>query len=76
MADQVRRTQSTMEYELDISVVGMRAVWTPSMREWSTALSRLHRSLISYPLGRGSPRSLQGEMVPTRSVSPVDMEMT
>ena len=76
MADQVRRAQSTMEYGLDISVVGRRAVRTPSMREWSTALSQLHRSLISYPLGRGSSGSLQGKMVPTRSVSTVDMKMT
>ena len=47
---------------------------TPSMRKWLTALSQLRMSLISYSPDRGLLELLQGEVVPTRSVSPADMK--
>jgi hypothetical protein len=52
---------------------GALRVQTPSMREWSMAPSKLHTSLSSHPLSRGLPESLRGKMVPTQSVSQVNM---
>jgi len=75
LADQVRHAQSNMDHGLDIPIVGRRAAQTPSTREWSTALSQLCMSPISYSPGCGLPELLQGKMVPTRSVSPVGMKM-
>ena len=40
LVDQARHARTTMGHGLDISIVGRLAVQTPSMREWSAALSR------------------------------------
>ena len=56
-----------------IYYIGRHAVQTPSMREWSTALSQLYMSLISYSPGHGLLELFRGKLAPTHSVSPVDM---
>ena len=55
VAYQVRYAQSTMEHGSDTSTIGRRAVQTPSVREWSTALSQLRISLIYHLPGCGLP---------------------